>query len=893
MAAAFLSQVSSFIGRTSISANYTFDENSPPSQVGLWKVYKATRNAGTSAAVNTGRQNVSVWVHKLEARGREREAVVEQAKKEASAMTRLRHPCVLEVVEPLEETRYELTFATEQIVAPLQEALHSDSRNDIQLDEVETQKGLLQVARGLEFLHDAKMVHSNLTPDAVLINAKGDWKIGGFAFLTPLQSADGRPTAWTFPDYNAALPAAMSRHWDYMAPEYAIDEKLEMANDMYALGCIIFAVHNKGSPPFRNRNSAVTLRQNADELSTVIGSTSWARMGADVLSILSSLLTRYPVSRLTAKSFQKSNYFNNILVSTLKFMERDNFAGRQKEERVQFLKGLMNVLPQFSDRLLRRKMLPALLELMSDRSLLPFILPNVFYISKNLSMIEFSNSILPKLQPLFQIQDPPQNLLLLLEQIELFVTKTSPSVFREGVTPLLYSSLESEHATVQERALKVVPRLCEILEYSHVKEVLFPKIAALFTRTKVLSVKCNTLICFHSMIAVLDKYTLTEKLVPLLSRIKTKEPSVMIATLAVYEVMSKKVDRETLGSAIIPQLWTMSMGPLLNADQFVRFMKAVKEMGTRVESEHLQHLKEVKRMQEHTDSYVSGQQAGGLGRGVTNIDSSKGEIDFATLIGSAHSIGKEIVKDKPQGADPFGLDEFDTLTSHSSTPLPGSTPALTPSHTGSNAASASSGLVTPAMMSNGASLTTATASRPGISPVATSAFRVLQLSAPPSAPSASSLAPTLSKPLAPSSTGGSRAVTPTWTSYPLAPTSSNTSGSNANSSQSSYMNGASNYNISLSSQSTQPSMPLTKPMSTGLGAAPLPPLQPSGSSLSNLSGIASVSGSVPSSGTQGVGTGASRPVQSPGWGTVLTPSKAPGAAAENKQNDWSDFDPLR
>ncbi len=96
-------------------------------------------------------------------------------------MTRLRHPCILEVVEPLEETRSELTFATEQVVAPLLEALQNDRSVEVQLDEVEVQKGLLQVARGLEFLHEAKMIHANLTPDAILINAKGDWKIGGFA----------------------------------------------------------------------------------------------------------------------------------------------------------------------------------------------------------------------------------------------------------------------------------------------------------------------------------------------------------------------------------------------------------------------------------------------------------------------------------------------------------------------------------------------------------------------------------------------------------------------------------------------------------------------------------------------------------------------------------------
>ena len=300
--------------------------------------------------------------------------------------------------------------------------------------------------------------------------------------------------------------------------------------------------------------------------------TSAADLSTDMClstALLGSLLTRYPGSRLTAKTFQNSSYFNNILVSTLKFMERESFAGRQKDERVQFLKGLLKVLPQFSDRLLRRKVLPALLELMADRSLLPFILPNVFHISKNLSQIEFTNTVLPKLQPLFEIQDPPQNLLLLLDQIELFVSKTTPSTFREGVTPLLYSPLDAEHAMVQERALKVVPRLCEILEYSHVKEVLFPKIAALFTRTKVLSVKCNTLICFHSMINVLDKYTLTEKLVPLLSRIKTKEPSVMVRTTERCECCCQTLTNTTLGrlrrspsTRQCPRRWTAKRSDL-------------------------------------------------------------------------------------------------------------------------------------------------------------------------------------------------------------------------------------------------------------------------------------------------------------------------------------------
>ena len=97
------------------------------------------------------------------------------------------------MVEPLEETRSELTFVTEYVTSSLYNILHrpssedrfnrnrppgaqsraSDARGDIDLDEVEIQKGILQIARGLGFLHGpAKSVHLNLTPQAILVNAK-------------------------------------------------------------------------------------------------------------------------------------------------------------------------------------------------------------------------------------------------------------------------------------------------------------------------------------------------------------------------------------------------------------------------------------------------------------------------------------------------------------------------------------------------------------------------------------------------------------------------------------------------------------------------------------------------------------------------------------------------
>jgi SCY1-like protein 2 len=43
--------------------------------------------------------------------------------------------------------------------------------------------------------------------------------------------------------------------------------------------------------------------------------------------------------------------------------------------------------------------------------------------------------------------------------------------------PLIYNSLECEHMPVQEKVLKLVPHLCEILDYGTVQNVLLVNVA--------------------------------------------------------------------------------------------------------------------------------------------------------------------------------------------------------------------------------------------------------------------------------------------------------------------------------------------------------------------------------------------------------------------------------
>lgn len=141
---------------------------------------------------------------------------------------------------------------------------------------------------------------------------------------------------------------------------------------------------------------------------------------------------------------------------------------------------------------------------------------------------------------------------------------------------------------------------------------------------------------------------MTEKLVPLLSRIKTKEPGVMVATLAVHEQIGLKCDIQAIATLVLPQLWAMSITPLLSADQFRRFMTVIKQLSNRVEEEHSRHLAEIKRLEE-----TSG--AGHARRGTMDANGQTGEVDFEALVRGGSGQGSQ----RSITPDPFGTtDDF-------------------------------------------------------------------------------------------------------------------------------------------------------------------------------------------------------------------------------------------
>jgi SCY1-like protein 2 len=159
-----------------------------------------------------------------------------------------------------------------------------------------------------------------------------------------------------------------------------------------------------------------------------------------------------------------------------------------------------------------------------------------------------------------------------------------------------------------------------VLDFSTVKNDVFPPIAATFSRTSSLAIKVRSLEAFGVLCgasaevsdgldddlsgiqetkakttksSILDKYTIQEKLVPSLKAIKTKEPSVMMASLKVFRQVGTVADTEFLALEVLPVLWSFSLGPLLSLKQFNAFMSLIKTLSTRIEQEQSKKLQEL------------------------------------------------------------------------------------------------------------------------------------------------------------------------------------------------------------------------------------------------------------------------------------------------------------
>ena len=160
-------------------------------------------------------------------------------------LSRLKHPGILRLITPLEETRNQLVFITEAVECPLSSILqnlkhHTTTNNNNNsnnhphqppfLTNLEKKCGLLELLSTLQFVHsNGQLVHRSISPDTIFIARDGHWKVAAFRFSHPLlltgnysNNKSGPPSPDIF-DYDftpgSLLQAALRPSLGYTAPE--------------------------------------------------------------------------------------------------------------------------------------------------------------------------------------------------------------------------------------------------------------------------------------------------------------------------------------------------------------------------------------------------------------------------------------------------------------------------------------------------------------------------------------------------------------------------------------------------------------------------------------------------------------------------------------------------
>lgn len=217
---------------------------------------------------------------------------------------------------------------------------------------------------------------------------------------------------------------------------------------MFSLGILILALYNSPhTSPLKTNSTLANYKKIMTTSSAPSPSNNFLcsrPLPRELVSdVLPRLITRIPGQRMNAREFQQSQFFDNILVSSIRFL--DSLPAKTPNEKTQFLRGLTRILEQFPKAVLEKKVLPALLEETKDKELLSLILANVFKIIKILPTGKraFMDTVIKYLRDIFLTsgktssveRDPAKEagLVVILENMELIGGSCTGKEFKDGL----------------------------------------------------------------------------------------------------------------------------------------------------------------------------------------------------------------------------------------------------------------------------------------------------------------------------------------------------------------------------------------------------------------------------------------------------------------------------
>ncbi|QLQ77901.1 hypothetical protein HG537_0A01480 [Torulaspora globosa] len=617
--------------KTGISSKYSFS-SSPTFTCEPWNIYMGRSKSSNSASGVALKVSIFVFDKKqfenyllnygiIKSRSSSHDRSLlqdayEVLRRQVSNLSKLKHPNIVAVIEPLEEHSKNFMFVTEYVTGSLESVFgHGNEGTSFfqqhDKEEVIIQRGLLEIVQALDFIHNrASSVDLDIQPRSILINENSDWKICGLGHLIKLPQGTNS-TEYFIDQYDPRTPSFLHLQLNYTAPEIVLDNTVSFKSDYFSLGLLIYMLYT-GKDMLSTENSTSQYRAEYTKFERKLATMSWENMlnklPVTLRPCIPRLMNRDIYSRYdNINEFLDSEFFQDPLIKTLSFL--DDLPTKTNDEKVVFLNGLEELLPQFPVTLLQRKFLTVLLESLAQQCKDkephgPCISKEVEIITRigsTVSQLTFQEKIYPALTMKSNFPIILHNATMaFIKDLSTLRQKIKKEDFLEIILkPLLtftFHDMQGEQSlAAQESLLENLNIVADLFDFVTMKNFLMPLISHLFTKTTSLMVKVSSISCLRELIdkELVDSDLICDEVLPLFKSMKTRDPRILMQSLTLFEMVPKVIKNdETLVEQLLPLLWSYSMSQTLDKAQYSRYTVVINKLSQTIQKAHSDTLQD-------------------------------------------------------------------------------------------------------------------------------------------------------------------------------------------------------------------------------------------------------------------------------------------------------------
>lgn len=570
----------------------------------------------------------------------QRDICLDFIKKGVTQLTRLRHPSILTVDHPLEESRSSLAFVTEHVYGNLASILADDKPNSpalinknlvdfdtnlgpkdgdyqsssCKLDDVQIKAGLLQLCDGLRFLHnDARILHRNICLENIFVDSNNTWKLAGFEFCCqpttkvveqkPKLNSDidgffqnssisSSETGETFFDslkmihLHESVPKNMIPNWSCSAPEHSNDSFVRTSSDIFSLGimaCALMAYINK----------KLSIHDLGLTYEDGLASDTYKR-GIKIRELLDKLpansksqIIKYVNinvdSRPPLVSFNTLSLFQDVQVQAIRDLDSQFAWDRLKK--IDFFNRLRDVLPKLSHQVKVNRVAKCLSSEMVNVDMIPHVLPNMLIISRDATPSEFKSKLFRNLRPAFRVLEPRSVPLMLLDNLEILFDRaqlclSDAQVLVFGYINYLLDLDQSQQ--VHEKCLSTLPKVGRYIDDESMRKIILPKLANICNKSTNNQLRVSTLECMSKLVDRMDKWTYIETLLPILAAVPSLNSDIIMSIANIIKAgideIKLEIGNETIAKKILPFIIPLTIEKDLSGHQFQVIMALIRRL---------------------------------------------------------------------------------------------------------------------------------------------------------------------------------------------------------------------------------------------------------------------------------------------------------------------------